>query len=322
MSIDLRSTLKICVVAPAHNEELGISEFISQISLIFAELEEKLWSTRLILVEDGSTDSTWEKILNTKSPINITQIRFSRNFGHQTAVWAGLTNLHEDEFAVVIDSDLQDSPKEILKIVAKFEEGIDCIFMRRQSRQDRFFKRNIAKAYYRLMSKLSSSAHLDNVGDFYGLSPRSVAALLQNDERIKYIRGLVSQLGFRTTTIEYHRNARFAGKTNYTITKMFSLALAGITGFSIAPLIATVYLAAIGSASSLLLIFYVLWLKIFRSEQLQPGWAFLSIGSLMMSAFALTSLATISLYIGRMVQEVKHRPLFYIDELIIRKPNE
>lgn len=322
MSIDLRSTLKICVVAPAHNEELGISEFLSQISLIFAELEEKLWSTRLILVEDGSTDSTWEKILNTKSPINITQIRFSRNFGHQTAVWAGLTNLHEDEFAVVIDSDLQDSPKEILKIVAKFEEGIDCIFMRRKSRQDRFFKRNIAKTYYRLMSKLSSRSHLDNVGDFYGLSPRSVAALLQNDERIKYIRGLVSQLGFRTTTIEYHRNARFAGKTNYTITKMFSLALAGITGFSIAPLIATVYLAAIGSATSLLLIFYVLWLKIFRSEQLQPGWAFLSIGSLLMSSFALTSLATISLYIGRIVQEVKHRPLFYVDELITRKPNE
>jgi glycosyltransferase involved in cell wall biosynthesis len=322
MPSNLNSILKICVVAPAHNEELGISEFISQVSKIFAELEKNHWSTRLVIVEDGSTDSTWEKILETRNSINITQIRFSRNFGHQTAVWAGLANLQADEFAVVIDSDLQDSPKEILRIAEKFEEGIDCIFMRRQSRQDRFIKRNVAKAYYKLMSKLSSTAHLENVGDFYGLSPRAVGSLLQNKERVKYIRGLVSQLGFRTTTIDYHRDTRFAGTTNYTVAKMLSLAIAGVTGFSITPLMLTVYLALIGSGTSLLLIIYVFWLKIFKSEQLQPGWAFLSIGSLLMSSFALTSLATISLYIGRIVQEVKNRPLFHIDELIIRKPNE
>ena len=322
MSHDLDSRLKICVVAPAHNEELGISAFIDQIAEIFTQLEDSGWHTRLILVDDGSKDGTWEKILKTKCSISITQIRFSRNFGHQSAVWAGLENVQGDEFAIVMDSDLQDSPSEILKIADKFQEGFDCIFMRRQSRQDGFIKRNVAKSYYKVMTRLSSSTHLDNVGDFYGLSPRSIAALLQNSERIKYIRGLVSQLGFRTTTIEYDRNARFAGKTNYTMAKMFGLALAGVTGFSITPLIFTVYLAAIGSITSLLLIIYVLWLKLFSSDQLQPGWAFLSIGSLLMSSFALTSLATISLYVGRIVQEVKHRPLFYIDELITRKPNE
>ena len=322
MSHDLVSRLNICVVAPAHNEEMGISEFISQIADAFAQLEKKGWSTRLIIVEDGSRDNTWRKILETKSAVNVTQIKLSRNFGHQTAVWAGLENLREQEFVVVMDSDLQDSPNEILKIAEKFEEGFDCIFMRRKSRQDGFVKRNVAKAYYKVMSKLSSSTHMDNVGDFYGLAPRSVKSLLENRERIKYIRGLVSQLGFRTTTIDYDRSARYAGKTNYTITKMFSLALAGVTGFSITPLILTVYLAAIGSATSLLLILCVLWLKLFSDEALQPGWAFLSIGSLLMSTFALTSLATISLYVGRIVQEVKHRPLYYIDELIIRKPNE
>jgi glycosyltransferase involved in cell wall biosynthesis len=322
MSSNLVAPLKICVVAPAHNEELGISEFISQLDEIFTKLRKFGWSTRLVIVEDGSNDGTWEKILATKCSFSVTQIKFSRNFGHQTAVWAGLENLMHDEFAVVMDSDLQDSPNEILNIAVKFQDGFDCIFMRRKSRKDGFIKRSVAKAYYQIMSRLASSTHMDNVGDFYGLSPRATKSLLQNSERIKYIRGLVSQLGFKSTTIEYDRNARYAGKTNYTITKMFSLALAGVTGFSITPLILTVYLAAIGSASSLLLILYVLWLKLFSSEQLQPGWAFLSIGSLLMSSFALTSLATISLYVGRIVQEVKHRPLFYVDELIIRKPNE
>lgn len=318
----LDNPLSICVVAPAYNEYLGISEFITQVSRIFVQLESRGWSTRLVIVDDGSKDQTWQKINETDCSINITQIRFSRNFGHQAAVWAGLENLEDGEFAVVMDSDLQDSPDEILKIAAKFQEGFDCIFMRRQSRQDSFIKRNIAKTYYKFISKLSSSAQMDNVGDFYGLAPRAVKSLLKNGERIKYIRGLVSQLGFRTTTIEYDRRARFAGETHYTIAKMFGLALAGVTGFSITPLIFTVYLAVTGAISSLLLTLYIVWLRFFSNEQLQPGWASLSIGLLLMSLFTLTSLATLSLYVGRIVQEVKQRPLYYVDELIIRKKNE
>lgn len=319
MSNDLNSTMKLCVVAPAHNEELGISEFIAQISKVFAQLDEAGWTTRLVLVDDGSSDSTWERILESKNAINITQIRFSRNFGHQIAVWAGLENVQESEYVVVMDSDLQDSPKEILRIAEKFKQGFDCIFMRRISRQDGIIKKGAAKVYYKVMSNLSSSSHMDNVGDFYGLSPRAAKSLLQNGERIKYIRGLVSQLGFRTSTIDYDRNARYAGKTNYTITKMFSLAIAGVTGFSITPLLWTVYFAAAGSLISVVLIAYVLWLKLFSDYTIQAGWAFLSVGTLLMSTFALTSLATISLYLGRIVQEVKQRPLFYIDELNERK---
>lgn len=221
-----------------------------------------------------------------------------------------------------MDSDLQDSPSEITRIATEFREGFDCIFMRRASREDGFFKKLFAKTYYKLMSSLSSSSHMDNVGDFYGLSPRAVNSLLQNSERIKYIRGLVSQLGFKVTTIEYDRNARYAGKTNYTITKMFSLAIAGVTGFSITPLLWTVYFAAIGSIISVGLILYVLWLKLFSHFEIQPGWAFLSVGTLLMSTFSLTSLATISLYLGRIIQEVKQRPLFYIDEIRERKSHD
>jgi dolichol-phosphate mannosyltransferase len=165
------------------------------------------------------------------------------------------------------------------------------------------------------MKKLSSGVHMENVGDFYGLSPRAKSALLLNEERVKYIRGLVSQLGFRISFVEYDREARHAGKTNYTAAKMFSLAIAGVTGFSITPLLWTVYFAAIGSILSVGLIGYVLWLKVFSDSILQPGWAFLSVGTLLMSTFILTSMATISLYLSRIVQEVKHRPLFYIDEI-------
>jgi dolichol-phosphate mannosyltransferase len=166
MSSTLDTTLNLSVVAPAYNEHLGISEFIAQVSDTFAHLESRGWSTRLIIVDDGSKDETWQKINETNCLINLTLIRLSRNFGHQTAVWAGLENLIEGEFAVVMDSDLQDSPHEILDIAAKFQEGFDCIFMRRQSRQDGFIKRNIAKAYYKLISKLSSSAQMNNVHSF------------------------------------------------------------------------------------------------------------------------------------------------------------
>jgi glycosyltransferase involved in cell wall biosynthesis len=236
--------------------------------------------------------------------------------------YGGLENVKENEYVVVMDSDLQDSPNEILRIAEEFKQGFDCIFMRRISRQDGFIKKGAAKVYYKVMSNLSSSSHLDNVGDFYGLSPRAVKSLLQNGERIKYIRGLVSQLGFRTSTIDYDRHARYAGKTNYTITKMFSLAIAGVTGFSITPLLWTVYFAAAGSLISVVLIAYVLWLKLFSDYTIQAGWAFLSVGTLLMSTFALTSLATISLYLGRIVQEVKQRPLFYVDELNERKKHD
>lgn len=304
----------LCVVAPAYNEELGICEFINRVEQVIKTLD-NTWTARLILVEDGSKDSTWEEISKSEPSIHLTQIRFSRNFGHQTAVWAGIENTRPAEYLVVMDSDLQDSPTEILTIVSQFDSGIDCVFMRRRSRQDSFFKRSFARSYYFLMKKLSSGVHMENVGDFYGLSPRAKNALLKNKERVKYIRGLVSQLGYRVSFVEYDRDSRHSGKTNYTVAKMFSLAIAGVTGFSITPLLWTVYFAAIGSILSVSLVGYVLWLKIFGSAILQPGWAFLSVGTLLMSTFTLTSLATISLYLSRIVQEVKQRPLFYIDEI-------
>jgi glycosyltransferase involved in cell wall biosynthesis len=311
----------LCVIAPARNEESGINVFIERIEEVFLALDVS-WSPRLILIDDGSTDSTWHAISRANPAFHLTQIKFSRNFGHQAAVWAGLENAREWEHVVVMDSDLQDSPSEIHNIIAQFEVGMDCIFMRRRSRKDTLMKRIFARLYYLFMKNLSSGTHLDNVGDFFGLSPRANKALLMNHERIKYIRGLVSQLGYRTSIVEYDRDSRFAGNTNYTLAKMFSLAIAGVTGFSVTPLLWTVYFAAVGSILSVILMGYVVWLKIFSDSIIQPGWAFLSVGTLLMSTFSLTSLATISLYLGRIIQEVKHRPLFYIDEMKERESSD
>jgi dolichol-phosphate mannosyltransferase len=249
-----------------------------------------------------------------KPNFSLKLIRLSRNFGHQQAVWAGLSEANSSHYSIVLDSDLQDPPNLIPRIIEEFSQGFDTILMKRASRKDSLVKRSFASLYYKIQSLLSGISIERNVADFFGLSPRARKSLLLHEESVKYIRGLIHQIGYRTSVINYARQARVSGKTHYTISKMFSLALAGITGFSVSPLILVVYFAIFGSATAAAFIFYVFYLKFYSSVSLQPGWAFLSIMTLSLSALILFSLAVISLYLARIVQEIKKRPIYLIEE--------
>jgi glycosyltransferase involved in cell wall biosynthesis len=305
---------RLSVIAPVHNEALGILRFVQEVERVFLNHCGDNWICSLVLVDDGSTDRSWEIMKSSGVSIPLRLIKLTRNFGHQQAVWAGLSAVPKDDFSIVLDSDFQDPPSIIPRILSEFERGFDTVLLKRTSRQDGLSKRFFASVYYRIQAWLSGTHVEKNVADFFGLSPRAKDSLLLHDESVKYIRGLVAQLGYKTSVIEYSRDARLAGKTHYTISKMFSLALAGITGFSISPLILVVYAAIFGGATAVIFGVYVFYLKVYSNEILQPGWASLSISLLLLSALTLFSLAVISLYLARVIQEIKRRPLFLVEE--------
>ena len=304
--------MKITIVSPVFNEEEGILTFINELNRIAGELKRRSLQFNLLLVNDGSRDSSLDVISNARpDQLGISVLNLSRNFGHQAAVWAGLENAKKDHFVIVMDSDLQDPPTSISQIISAFKSGSDVVFMKRRSRRDGFWKRNFADIYYRIQAEIVGNSKFKNIGDFYGLSPRARQALLQHTESVKYIRGLVSQLGFNQEFLEYDRDQRFAGRTNYSIGQMFSLAIAGITGFSIKPLLWVVYFALGGTFLATTGVFYVFFLKLKSTVVLQPGWAFLSISILTMSALELIGIALIALYLARIVQEIKQRPIYF-----------
>jgi dolichol-phosphate mannosyltransferase len=293
-----------------YNEEEGILHFIEEMDVMSQTFNERNIEFDLLLVDDGSNDRTLDIVKNSNSALSIAFLELSRNFGHQAAVWAGIENSDSESFIVVMDADLQDHPREIFRIVEAFQDGADVVLMRRRTRKDKFWKKQFASAYYRLQSKIIGNRSFRNIGDFYGISPRAKKSLLQYQEEVKYIRGIVAGLGYNQRVIEYDRLDRFAGKTHYSPGKMFTLAVAGITGFSVQPLIWVVYFALGGSAISFIGAIYVVYLKLDSSVNLQPGWAFLSVSLLLLFSLVLISLASISLYLARVVQESKKRPIY------------
>ena len=182
-------------MAPVHNEASGILEFVGEVQRVFQSQPSNSWKFSLVLVDDGSTDSSWHAMQKVVALFPVRLIKLSRNFGHQQAVWAGLSNVSDDEYVIVLDSDLQDPPGLIPKILEQFELGFDTVLMKRTSRKDSFFKRFFARIFYRAQSLLSGISIEENVADFFGLSPRSRMALLAHKESVKYIRGLVAQIG-------------------------------------------------------------------------------------------------------------------------------
>jgi dolichol-phosphate mannosyltransferase len=306
--------MEITVVVPVYNEEEVIQSFLTELSNICQLSASQNFKLDCLIINDGSTDRTRVKIKELKLNMSVSILDLSRNFGHQSAVWAGLEKVSADKFVVVIDADLQDPPSEILNIVSEFKSGMDVVLMQRLSREDGIFKKFFANFYYSLNAWLTDSTDAKNIADFYGISPVARRALLQNRESVKYIRGLLFGLGFNRSIIGYHRNRRLSGRTHYSIRRMFLLALSGITGFSIKPLIWVAYFACLGSIISLCMAIYVFVIRVQSKMYLPPGWAFLSITLLILSTLILLGLAVISLYIARLTQEIKQRPIYYLRE--------
>jgi dolichol-phosphate mannosyltransferase len=298
------------VVVPVFNEE-------SNIDLLYQRLTQALGSlgdVEYIFVNDGSQDLTLPKIKELrKQNAAVKYLSFSRNFGHQIAVTAGL-DMAKGEAVAIIDADLQDPPEVIAQLYRKHQEGYDVVYAVRAKRKgEGFLKRATAKIFYRTLKFMTGFPIPVDVGDFRLMSRRAVDVFNSLRERHRYVRGMVSWLGFPQIGVEYEREARHAGSTKYSMRKMIRLALDGITSFSNVPLQIAGHLGFWISGLSLLYILYILGMKVFTNEPI-VGWASTMTAIIFFGGVQLVTLGVVGEYIGRINDEVKQRPIYILEE--------
>ena len=299
------------VVVPLYNEEEVINECYSRLSETMSSCG---GSYEIIFVNDGSRDRTMElarEIAGKDSNVKI--ISFSRNFGHQNAITAGM-NKASGKAVIVIDADLQDPPSVILSMIAKWKDGYEIVYGKRLKRKgETFFKKASAKAFYRTLNALTDVDIPVDAGDFRLLDRKAIEALKTLPERNRYVRGLVSWVGFRQAAVEYERDERFAGETKYPLRKMLKFAADALTSFSYKPLKLSIFVGSILSIASFLYLLTVIYLAVFTDATV-AGWASLAAISLFFNGVVLIMLGIIGEYIARIYDETKGRPLYIIGE--------
>ncbi|GFO60054.1 putative glycosyltransferase YkcC [Geomonas silvestris] len=270
----------------------------------------------LIFVNDGSRDATCAilKTICAADP-RARLIDFSRNFGHQTAITAGM-NFAGGDAVVVIDADLQDPPEVIPAMIAKWREGFDVVYGRRAARKgETLFKRFTSAAFYRVLQKLTDVDIPVDTGDFRLIDRKVCDALKNVKERNRYVRGIISWLGFRQAAVEFVREERFAGETKYPLKKMLRFAFDAITSFSYKPLKLASYFGGAVSLAGFIYMMVVLYLKLFTNGTV-TGWASMIAVSLFFNGVVLMMLGIIGEYIGRIYDEAKGRPLYVVREAL------
>jgi len=268
----------------------------------------------IIYVDDGSTDGTASVLRELQAEDSrVRVVRLSRNFGHQVAITAGLEHASGDA-VVIIDADLQDPPEVIGEFVARWREGHDVVYGVRIDREgETAFKRWTAKAFYRFINRLSDTRIPLDTGDFRLMDRAAVDALLSMPERDRFVRGMVSWLGFSQTAVPYARAARYAGSTKYPLFKMLRLATDGILSFSITPLRLATWTGFAASGLAIMGILYALYAHFFASG-LVKGWTSSLIAVLFIGGVQLICLGIIGEYVGRIYGESKRRPLYFVRE--------
>lgn len=311
----------LSVVVPVYNEEAVLPEFYKRLHAVLQDLH-GLSGVEVIFVDDGSHDGTG-KILSdlVQGNKSVKVLQFSRNFGHQIALTAGLDYAKGDA-VVVIDADLQDPPETIPRLVDKWRDGYEVVYAVRESRlTDTWFKRTTARLFYTLMRKIGSLDLPMDSGDFRLLDRKAVEAFRSLGERHRFVRGLTLWVGFRQTGVLYARTERFAGSTKYPFRKMFRLAWDAVTSFSFAPLRVAIYLGLVVSSLSFLLGIFVIFGRFFfgQTELLgfpTHGWGSLMVAVLFLAGVQLIVLGMMGEYLGRTYEEVKRRPLYILREKI------
>jgi len=306
---------KISVIVPCFNEEAVLPALFQRLGAVAVT-----WNAdyEIICVDDGSRDRTWEilKAQNAKDP-RWRCLCFARNFGHQTAVSAGL-HFASGDAAVVIDADLQDPPEEISRLLEKWREGFEVVFATRKQRKDPPLKKFLAWGFYRLLQKMTPLPMARDAGDFCLLDQRVVAVMNALPERSRYLRGLRTWCGFRQTSVEFDRHERAAGVPQYTFKKSFKLAMDGLFSFSATPLRLATYLGLWVSGFAFLGVVFTLAQKLFAAQfakiGLAPGAGFptIVISVLFLGGVQLICLGILGEYIGRIYEEVKGRPLWIL----------
>lgn len=304
--------IQYSIVVPLYNEELVINETSKRLVGVMDGIGE---TYEIIFVNDGSKDKTLEIVQGIcRVNHNIKLLSFSRNFGHQIAITAGM-DYASGAAIVVIDADLQDPPEIIPQMIAKWKEGYEVVYGQRSERKgETFFKRWSARLFYMLLKNLTDVDVPMDVGDFRLIDRKVLEALSRLPERNRYVRGMVSWVGFKQTGVEFVRDERFAGETKYPLRKMIKFAVNAITSFSYKPLRMATYLGSLVSLMSFIFIFYVIYEKVFQPETTVPGWASLAAISLFFNGVVLILLGIIGEYIGRIYDEAKGRPLYIISE--------
>ena len=297
------------IVAPVFNEEQIIEELHRRVTEAMDTLDEPY---ELVLINDGSHDRSLELMHKLReSDPRVKIINFSRNFGHQVAITAGLDYAQGDA-VIIIDADLQDPPEVILQLIEKWKEGYEVVYAMREERKgESWFKETTAKLFYRLIIRITDIDIPPDTGDFRLADRKVVQALRTLRERHRFMRGLSVWAGFRQTGVRYVRSERFAGETKYPLRKMIRFALDGITSFSYLPLqIATYFGFAIASLS-LIGIAAVVFLRLYGHQALL-GQATTLVSVLFLGGIQLIFLGIIGEYLGRIYDEVKARPLYVV----------
>jgi dolichol-phosphate mannosyltransferase len=303
--------MEISAIVPSYNEEKNVPLIYKRLTDTLSKISDKY---EIIFVNDCSKDSTLSVIKQiSEEDSHVKYISFSRNFGHQIAVSAGL-DMCKGNAVVIIDGDLQDPPELILEMYKKYQEGYKVVYAKRKTREgETWFKKATAKLFYRFLAAMTSIEIPVDVGDFRLIDKVIVNHLRNMPEKSKYIRGQISWIGYKQTFVEYHRDARLYGKTNYPLKKMLRLAFDGITAFSDKPLKMASAIGIISAILSLLAIVYAL-ISHFIFDSAVSGWTSLIISVLFIGGVQLITIGIIGEYIARINNDVRNRPLYIIEE--------
>lgn len=300
----------LSLVLPVYNEIEVLPHLAARLDGFLASLGMK---TEVIFVDDGSEDGSGEYLtrLAAVHP-EYRVVRLSRNFGHQTAITAGLDHA-EGDAVVVMDADLQDPPEIVGKMLAKWYEGYDVVYAVRTRREgDTTFKRITARLFYRLIARMVSIKIPLDAGDFRLMSRRVVLTLRALTEQHRFVRGLVSWVGFRQTAVSYERPARLAGETKYPLAKMLRFAVDGIASFSGAPLRLAFYFSLLSAFASAVVLLWSLYAFFFLNTV--RGWTSLIAIFAFFSSAQFLAIGILGEYIGRIFEQVKERPLYIVAE--------
>ncbi len=302
----------ISVVVPVFNESVVIEASYQRIKNVMNSLDPM--SYEIIFIDDGSKDDSYQKMVQLADlDSNVRVIKFSRNFGHQIAITAGIDYAKGDA-VILIDADLQDPPEVIKEFIEKWEEGYDVVYGVRERRDGEGKMKLITAAlFYRILRKIIKIEVPVDTGDFRLMSRRVVDRFKEFKEKDRFVRGLVSWVGFKQTGVLYKRDRRLAGETKYPYSKMIKFAIDGITSFSSVPLRLATWL---GYFTSFLAFLYLL--SVFIQKVLGftvQGWATIMVGMLFLGGVQLICLGIIGEYIGRIFNETKQRPMYVIEEI-------
>jgi len=300
------------IVIPILNEELVLPTLIDRLDAVLARLDEP---AEVIFVDDGSADRSAAIVADKAGKDRRYRlVSFSRNFGHQVAITAGM-DLAAGKAVIVMDADLQDPPEHLFEMIAKWKSGYEIVFAERLSRDgESLFKRRTAGLFYRVLRRLASVDIPPNVGDFRLVDRKALDVFRLMRERDPFVRGMFSWMGFRQTSVPFHRPPRKYGETKYPLHKMISLSLHGVIGFSDTPLRLALWLGFVISAVAGLLCLYVIML-VFYDYTLVQGWASTVVIISFLSGVNLLMTGIVGLYVGRIHTEVKKRPLYVITRI-------